>query len=113
MKKSIISFNTDPTISRVAIIAMLLMAELLLIKLLEILQTGRFPTPVELTYCIILGLLQLVTYILTFMHKTDIDEASKIGEDKSQTTGMYLGPFGHGTILNRVRQIRKGRTFRR
>jgi len=61
--------NADPTIPRVLIIAFLLMAELFLVKLCEILSSGRQPTELEIEYLVALGLLQLVTYILTFLKK--------------------------------------------
>ena len=67
----------DPEISRVAVVAILLMAELMLIKLMEILQTGRMPTAVELAYCAVLGLMQFVTYLLTFLRKEETTPAEK------------------------------------
>jgi len=66
-----LKFNTDPTYQRVLLIAFLLMLELILVKLIEILATNRQPTLIEVEYLLALGLLQLVTYILTFLKKTE------------------------------------------
>jgi len=67
-----LKFNLDPTIPRVCLIAILLMAELILVKLVEILSTQRLPTNVEVVYIVTLGLLQLVTYLLTFLKKEEV-----------------------------------------
>lgn len=66
-----LKFNADPTYQRVLLIAFLLMLELILVKLIEILATNRQPTLIEVEYLLALGLLQLVTYILTFLKKTE------------------------------------------
>jgi len=64
-----LKWNLDPTLQRVAFVALLLMLELILVKLLEILSSGRQPTIIEIEYISALGLLQLVTYILAFVRK--------------------------------------------
>jgi len=66
-----LEFNADPTYIRVFLIAFLLMLELILVKLIEILGSGRQPTELEIEYLLALGLLQLITYILTFLRKTE------------------------------------------
>lgn len=62
-------FNDGPTIQRVVVIAILLMLELILIKLVEILAQNRMPTDVELCFLLVLGCLQLVTYLLNWLRK--------------------------------------------
>lgn len=71
-----LKFNPDPTVPRVVIIAVLMMAELLLMKLVEILSANRVPTTIEFYYIIALALLQLVTYLLLFMHGEGQGESS-------------------------------------
>lgn len=66
-----LEFNTDPSFTRVLLIAFLLMLELILVKLAEILGSGRQPTEIELEYLLVLGLLQLVTFTLTFLRKEE------------------------------------------
>ena len=64
-------FNKDPSLRRVCLVAMLLMGELILVKLMEILSTQRQPTLLEIEYLACLGLLQFVTYVLTFLRKEE------------------------------------------
>jgi len=64
-----IDFNRDPTLERVLLIATLMMLELILIRLIEILSQNRMPTAVEWAMIGATGLLQLVTYILTWARK--------------------------------------------
>jgi len=61
--------NLDPSFQRVCIIAMLLMLELFLTKFIEILASGRQPTPIEIELLVAEALLIFVTYILTFLQK--------------------------------------------
>lgn len=63
--------NKGPSIQRIVLVAMLLMTELILIKLIEILSQNRMPTEIELCFVIVLGLLQLVTYLLNWLRKED------------------------------------------
>lgn len=64
-------FNKDPDIKRVCLIALLLMFELILVKLIEILSSNRQPSILEIEYLIALGCLQFVTYVLTFLRKEE------------------------------------------
>jgi len=63
--------DLDPSLTRVCLVGLLLMAELVLIKLVEILSQNRAPTVVEIALFLCLGLLQLVTYILAFLRKDE------------------------------------------
>lgn len=66
-----LKFDLDPNLSKVVVVAILLMCELILIKIIEITSQGRFPTPVEWALLAACGLLQLVTYLLTFLRKDE------------------------------------------
>jgi len=66
-----IRLNLDPTFQRVCIVAMLLMLELFLTKLIEILASGRQPTPIEIELLVAEAMLIFVTYILTFLQKSE------------------------------------------
>jgi len=66
-----IQLNTNVSLVRVVLIALLMMAELILVKLIEILSQNRMPTIVELTLTLCLGLLLLVTYVMTFLKKEE------------------------------------------
>lgn len=62
-----LKFDLDPTVPKVVIIAILIFAEGLLIPLYTILMQNRFPTQVELTLFLVGALLQLITYLLSFL----------------------------------------------
>ena len=66
-----IELNLDPTLARVALIAALMMLELILMRLIEIFSQNRMPTIVEVAMLICTGLLVFVTYILTFLKKEE------------------------------------------
>ena len=66
-----IQLNTNVSLVRVVLVALLMMCELILVKLIEILSQNRMPTIVELTLTLCLGLLLLVTYIMTFLKKEE------------------------------------------
>jgi len=64
-----IELNTNVSFYRVVVIAILMMAELMLMKFIEILSQNRMPTMTEVLLTMCLGLLLLVTYIMTFLKK--------------------------------------------
>jgi len=66
-----LKLDLDPTLQKVVLVAVLLMSELILIKLIEILSAGRSPTLEEVALILCLGLLQLVTYLLAFLKKEE------------------------------------------
>jgi len=66
-----IELNTDVKLVRVVIIALLMMCELILMKLIEIFAQNRIPTTIEFLLTLCTGLLLLVTYILTFLKKEE------------------------------------------
>jgi len=66
-----IKLNTNVKLVRVITIAFLMMAELILVKFIEILSQNRMPTLQEFTLTLCLGLLLLVTYIMTFLKKEE------------------------------------------
>jgi heme/copper-type cytochrome/quinol oxidase subunit 4 len=57
----------DPTIPKVVIIAILLFLEGFCIPAYTITQQGRFPEPVEWMTFMLGAVIQLVTYLLTFL----------------------------------------------
>lgn len=66
-----LSFNTDPTLQRVILIAFLLMLEAICIGLMTIFSQNRMPTDIELYGIVTTAVLQLITYILTFLKKEE------------------------------------------
>lgn len=66
-----IAFNADPTLQRVVLIALLLMAEAIFISLGVIFSQDRMPTEYELGAILTTAGVQLVTYILTFLKKEE------------------------------------------
>lgn len=62
-----LKFDLDPSIPRVVIIAILLFLEAILLPAYAILQLGRMPTDVEWLLFLFGALIQLVTYLLSFM----------------------------------------------
>jgi len=66
-----IELNTNVSFFRVVVIAILMMAELMLMKFIEILSQNRMPTMIEVLLTMCLGLLLLVTYIMTFLKKEE------------------------------------------
>ena len=66
-----IQLNTNVSLVRVVLVALLMMCELILVKLIEILSQDRMPTLQEFTLTLCLGLLLLVTYIMTFLKKEE------------------------------------------
>lgn len=68
--------NAGPSIERIVIVAILLMLELILIKLVEIFSQNRMPTPQEVGLLLALGLLQLVTYLLNWLRKEEASPPS-------------------------------------
>jgi len=67
-------FDLDPTLPKVAVIAILLFIEALLIPSYSVLQSGRMPTQIEWLTFIFGALLQLVTYLMVFIKKEEMEE---------------------------------------
>jgi hypothetical protein len=68
-------FDLDPTLSKVAIIGILMFLESLLVPIYAKLQTGSYPTPLEFFTYLIAAVLILITYLLAFV-KTGSTETS-------------------------------------
>jgi len=66
-----LKLNLDPKLSTVVVIAILMMCEHILFKLIEILSTARQPTDIELELFACEGVFILVTYILAFVRKAE------------------------------------------
>jgi len=64
-----IRFDPNPPYTRVTLIGILIFLEALLFNLITILGEGRWPTPVEATMVLCVGLLQLVTYYVGFLRR--------------------------------------------
>lgn len=62
-----LKFDLDPTIPRVVFIAILLFIEGMAIPAYTVTIQGRFPSEVEWTSYFLAALIQLVTYLLTFL----------------------------------------------
>jgi len=62
-----VGFNLDPTVPRVVIIGILLFLEALLMPTYTILMNGRFPNQIEITMFLVGAILQVVTYLLSFL----------------------------------------------
>ena len=62
-----LKFDLDPTVPRVVIIGILLFVEALVLPAYTILQTGEVPTEVQWMMFFVGAVLQLVTYLLSFM----------------------------------------------
>jgi phage shock protein PspC (stress-responsive transcriptional regulator) len=62
-----IKFDLDPTIPRVVIIALLLFLEGFCIPAYTITVQGRFPEPVEWLTFFFASVIQVATYLLTFL----------------------------------------------
>ena len=66
-------FDTDPTIPRIVIVALLLFIEAVLVPAYAILLTDKMPTQIQWLTFIIGGIIALVTFLGAFM---------KVGEEK-------------------------------
>jgi hypothetical protein len=53
--------------AKIAVIAILIMIEPILVKLYDVVSQSRYPTNFELIGFAILGTIQLVTYLITFI----------------------------------------------
>jgi len=62
------NFNLDPTVPRVVIIAVLIFAEALIVPLIALTSRGIEPTTLELCTILLVALLALVTYLMSFFH---------------------------------------------
>jgi heme/copper-type cytochrome/quinol oxidase subunit 4 len=71
-----LKFNLDPTVPRALMIAILLFFEAIAIPAYSITLQGRFPVPVEWTTYLLAAFIQLVTYLVTFLGKSE-EEGSK------------------------------------
>lgn len=59
--------DLDPTISKVVLIALLLTIEGICIPTYTVINQGRFPTELEFTGFILSAVIQLITFIVTFL----------------------------------------------
>jgi heme/copper-type cytochrome/quinol oxidase subunit 4 len=59
--------SIDTKWTKIAIIAILLMLEPMLVKLYDVVSLNRWPTQFEAAGFVILGVIQIVTYLLTFL----------------------------------------------
>lgn len=62
-----LKFNLDPTLPKVIIIAFLLIAEAIIVPTLAIVQSSRMPTQLEMLVIFLSALVQLVTFMITFV----------------------------------------------
>ena len=68
--------NLDPSVPKVVVIAILLFFEGFCIPAYTITQQGRFPEPIEWTAFFFGAIIQVVTYLLTFLgYKTEKSES--------------------------------------
>jgi len=61
-------FDLDPTVPRVVIVAILIFAEALIVPLIALTSRGIEPTMLELCTILLVALLALVTYLMSFFH---------------------------------------------
>jgi len=61
-------FDLDPTVPRVVIVAILIFAEALIVPLIALTSRGIEPTKLELCTILLVALLALVTYLMSFLH---------------------------------------------
>lgn len=66
-------FDLDPTIPKVAIIALLIFGEGIAIPLFTVTQQGRMPTQYEIIGFFCTGFIQLATFLLTFLKTGNIE----------------------------------------
>jgi len=69
-------FDLDPTIPRVVIIAILIFAEALIVPLIALTSRSIEPTTLELCTILLVALLALVTYLMSFFH-VEVPEKKK------------------------------------
>jgi hypothetical protein len=62
-----ISTQLNTNWSKIAVIAILIMIEPMLVKLYDVVSQNRWPTDFEIVGFAILGVIQLVTYLVTFL----------------------------------------------
>jgi len=60
--------DLDPTIPRVVIVGMLIFLEALIVPLIALTSRGVEPTMLELFTILLVALLALVTYLMSFFH---------------------------------------------
>lgn len=61
-------FDLDPTVPRVVIVAILIFLEALIVPLIALTSRGIEPTMLELCTILLVALLALVTYLMSFFH---------------------------------------------
>lgn len=69
-----LKLNLDPSVPKVVVIAILLFIEGLAVPAYTITQQGRIPTETEWVNFILGAIIQLVTYLLTFLGYTPTEE---------------------------------------
>ena len=65
-------FCLDPPVVKVVFIALLLFSEALLVNAYSVLQQGRFPSVLEIVTFLFGALIQLVTFLMTFVVSGEI-----------------------------------------
>jgi len=63
-----VKLDLDPTVPRVVIIGMLIFLEALIVPLIALTSRGVEPTMLELCTILLVALLALVTYLMSFFH---------------------------------------------
>jgi len=66
-------FDLDPSLTKVAVMGMLLFIETFLGSLLVILNEGKMPSLIQFCTMLAVACLAIVTYFLTFLHTGDTE----------------------------------------
>lgn len=76
-----IHFDLDPTLSKVVVVALLLFLEGIAIPTYTVLNQGRWPTDIEFMGFFLSALIQLLTFLITFLKTGQLPEEKEKAEE--------------------------------